>query len=257
MAKLTRAQRQLQYDIRSWLDGDLDLDPLKAIHGYIPEELDVKNAFYTPEDDAELIAEEVLKTDPVTVIDPCCGTGALLYPLAGFVDEMTGYELDPYAAQIAEKAVPEASIYPGDTFEVPNVTGLECDVVVMNPPFGGRILNTRSEYAFTGLALNIAKEKMVIVGSELFIDNMPEPLNATLHENWLLTKIVLFNSKYSQTTIKTYMYVFIKGHGAWAKMPEKEVNVTEQLDDPKTIVQGMLRDLDEYRTHLEALEAML
>jgi predicted RNA methylase len=256
MAKLTQAQRKLQYDIRDWLNGDLDLDPLKAIHGYIPEELDVKNAFYTPEDDAELIAEEVLKTDPTTVIDLCCGTGALLYPLMGYVDEMTGYELDPYAAQIAEKAVPDAHIYPGDTFEVPGVTDLECDVVVINPPFGGRILNIRSEYAFTGLAMNIC-DKMVIVGSELFIDNMPETLSATLHEKWLLTKIVPFKSKYSQTTIKTFMYVFIKGHGAWAKMPEKEVNVQQEFDDPKTIVQGMLRDIDEYRTHLEALEAML
>jgi predicted RNA methylase len=261
MAKMTRKERQTQLRIAQWLAGEIELDPSIAIHGYIPEGLDVINAFYTPQENAEIVANEVLETSPYKVADLCAGTGALLYELKDHVDELFAFEIDPKAYEIGMKAVPSAEWNLGDTFENANLHDMSFDVVAMNPPFGGiitdpyRDMTGKSEYMFLELA-SFHCERIVTIGGEMFLDGMPSDTRTLLEEKWMLTKIEKLPEKHKHTNINTFMYVFEKGVGVWARMPEKKVEKVE-YEDPKTIAERILADLDESRKHIQELIDML
>ena len=92
-------------------------------------------AFHTPPDVAARLAEAAEPTDADTVLDPACGTGALLAAAADKAGaaSLIGLEADPRSAALAALNLPAAAIHHVDALTAPWPTA---SVIVTNPPFG-------------------------------------------------------------------------------------------------------------------------
>jgi len=94
-----------------------------------------RGAFDTPKTMAQDTVRSAMNAATISVqsgLDPACGTGAFLVALndAG-VRSISGFELDPRAAVVAQIAAPQAKIETGDGFTLPGTA----DIIVGNPPF--------------------------------------------------------------------------------------------------------------------------
>ena len=93
-----------------------------------------QGAFDTPRERANDLVAETRKFARRTgrVLDPCCGTGALL--LAAWeqgATDLWGTDIDPIAIAVARVVVPTARFAVADVLD----DGEQADVVVTNPPF--------------------------------------------------------------------------------------------------------------------------
>ncbi|HEX7304270.1 N-6 DNA methylase [Lentzea sp.] len=83
----------------------------------------------------EVVEAVLATTDGDTVIDPACGTGSLLKASRG--RDKIGQELDPVAAVIARRRMPDAQIITGDSLRQ-NGIAHRADAVVCDPPWHDR-----------------------------------------------------------------------------------------------------------------------
>ena len=121
-------------------------------------------AFYTPEPLAEWVAAEILAAAAATntqirsVVDPACGDGALLSAmqrLAGGTLDTTGIDIDPAAATRSSFNLgPDSQVLVGDALS-PNCQWGQGspDAVIMNPPWGSELPQTRCSYRDNGYRL--------------------------------------------------------------------------------------------------------
>ena len=128
------------------LKAEADADILRGYSGGggLGESID---AYYTPKEVASLMwkmlapslgfSEKSKKPRP-HVIDPTCGTGALLQGAPEGI-LVSGVEFDSDAARIAKALLPHAAIYemPFECFTTSSSVPL-FDAAIMNPPFGNR-----------------------------------------------------------------------------------------------------------------------
>ncbi|PWK75102.1 N-6 DNA methylase [Streptomyces sp. CG 926] len=98
----------------------------------------------TPEPLAQLVAE-LLPAGVVRVLDPACGSGALLEAVAGRgATTLLGQDSVPVQAQRATVALSlaapraEVTVRVGDSLRADAFVGLTADAVVCNPPYGDR-----------------------------------------------------------------------------------------------------------------------
>lgn len=123
-------------------------------------------AVYTPAHVAEWLAERVIDAlgcEPLSIIDPACGDGALLRPflrLSGA--RLFAADVDKAAAAAAssllrnQSVVVQDSLLPTPGFHISgaaNVIAGGADVVVMNPPWGAELAHQASEYQAAGYDL--------------------------------------------------------------------------------------------------------
>lgn len=97
--------------------------------------------YFTPNDLAAAIVEQAgMWTDyagrTLTVFDPTCGTGRLLFPWKRAGHAVLGVELDADAAKSARHLIGAANVAVGDLMEYRDHARNVADIVVTNPPFG-------------------------------------------------------------------------------------------------------------------------
>lgn len=90
-------------------------------------------AFHTPAEVAERIAHAAQLTAEDVVLDPACGTGALLTAAAAAGGRLIGLDTDPRAVALAALNLPHADIHHADALSAP-LPG--ATVILTNPPFG-------------------------------------------------------------------------------------------------------------------------
>ena len=121
-------------------------------------------AFYTPDELAEWVASEILaaatsaNAQVRSVVDPACGSGALLGAmrrLAGEPLKLTGIDINPVAAAQSWATLgPTADVLVDDALD-PDCRWGEGppDAVIVNPPWGGELSRSRRFYQHTGYSL--------------------------------------------------------------------------------------------------------
>ena len=90
-------------------------------------------AFHTPDDVAQRIVAAAGLTSADVVLDPACGTGALLSAAAPSGAKLVGLDADPRTAALAGLNLPEATITHADALAAPLPAA---SVILTNPPFG-------------------------------------------------------------------------------------------------------------------------
>ncbi|MEV6572225.1 N-6 DNA methylase [Streptomyces sp. NPDC051577] len=108
------------------------------------EDSSATGVYGTPEPLAQLVAE-LLPAGVVRVLDPACGSGALLEAVAGRgATTLLGQDSVPVQAQRATVALSlaapraEVTVRVGDSLRADTFVGLTADAVVCNPPYGDR-----------------------------------------------------------------------------------------------------------------------
>ena len=121
-------------------------------------------AFYTPHRLAEWVAAEIFtraapeKSQLRRVIDPACGNGALLRAMLGAAGgslHLTGIDIDPLAVDQCSAILGSRSdISVGDALD-PGIRWGEVppDAVIVNPPWGGELPQSRQFYRDNGYRL--------------------------------------------------------------------------------------------------------
>ena len=134
-------------------------------------------AFYTPDGLAEWVASEMLaaatsaNTQLRNIVDPACGSGALLSAmrrLAGEPMELTGIDINPVAAAQSWATLgPTSDILVDDALDPGCRWGeVPPDAVIVNPPWGGELSRSRRFYRHIGYSLAFGQFDI----SDLFVE---------------------------------------------------------------------------------------
>ena len=140
-----------------------EVDELRRIHAPVNEGWQMQ--FFTPPPLAQFMVD-FLEVEPgSTVVDPACGTGALLHPLPDCV--VVGIEKMEREAHVARLLLPEARIIRADAYEAYQDLADQADYIIANPPFGLRAecdnglglgrKRVKSEALFTEMAVRLLK----------------------------------------------------------------------------------------------------
>lgn len=175
MNKLTKLQRKALERIEAYLTGtpfkensrakaevpDLALD--YVLDNWVPDGIDGIGAYHTPTEMAFYIQQAVYAYDFQTILDPCAGIGNLVFP---FYEEMpiTCVELQYNSYRVGNTLMPEMEWIHADAFGWAAHDQRKFDLVLMNPPFGGKAgqyeaeqytgFKMKSEHQFLALAVN-------------------------------------------------------------------------------------------------------
>jgi hypothetical protein len=133
--------------------------------------------FFTPDPAAELLAGLAEIQPNETVLDPAAGLGNLMLPALKYTDKVKGIEIVWDTTELATRYL-GLDIIRADAFEV---EWPECDVVLMNPPFG-RFRGGKPEWypfkgpgkkevAFLYLAMKKAKRRVVSIVPNSLLSN--------------------------------------------------------------------------------------
>lgn len=91
--------------------------------------------FYpSPESVVSVVCDAVSDIDGVkTVCEPSCGTGNIMVGLLNKGYDLTGYEISPVFAEVAQSRIGDSgSVITGDFLDI---VGVRYDTIAMNPPF--------------------------------------------------------------------------------------------------------------------------
>lgn len=89
-------------------------------------------AFYTPPEVVRSLVDwATAKSRTISVLDPACGDGRFLEGLPN----VTGVDVDPFAASEARKRCPQAAVLTADFFGWASSITARFDAIVGNPPF--------------------------------------------------------------------------------------------------------------------------
>ncbi len=98
----------------------------------------IEPGVFVPRRRTELLVREAAKHVPRTVVELCCGSGAISAALTSILDHPDVYaaDIDPAAVRCARRNLPDARVYEGD-LDAPLPPGLAgvVDVLVANAPY--------------------------------------------------------------------------------------------------------------------------
>lgn len=168
-----RMQDREIYDMARRGEIDITREDLLDIHYGSAD----AGQFFTPDPAAELVAGLAEIQRGETVLDPAAGLGNLMLPALKYTDEVKGIELLQDTTELAVNNL-GLDIVRGDAFEM---DWPECDVILMNPPFGkfrggkpdwypfkGQ---GKKEVAFLYLAIKRAKRRVVSIVPNSLLSN--------------------------------------------------------------------------------------
>ncbi|SNT49681.1 release factor glutamine methyltransferase [Rhodococcoides kyotonense] len=98
----------------------------------------VEPGVFVPRRRTELLVDQALALGPSTVVDMCCGSGAVAAALAHSVPNLDVHatDIDPVAVQCARRNVDAGHVYEGDLYSpLPQRLRSRVDVIVANAPY--------------------------------------------------------------------------------------------------------------------------
>lgn len=120
-------------------------EPLEHVLGWAQfcgHRIAVDAGVFVPRRRSEFLVQQAAKLagslDRPVVLDLCCGSGALGAALVALLDDVDLHaaDIDPIAAQCAQRNVPAAQVYTGDLFDpLPASLRGRVDVLVANAPY--------------------------------------------------------------------------------------------------------------------------
>jgi release factor glutamine methyltransferase len=132
-------------DLSALVERRVAGEPLEHILGWAQfcgRRIAVDAGVFVPRRRSEFLALEAARLagsfDRPVVLDLCCGSGALGAALVALVDgvELHAADIDPIAAQCAQRNVPAARVYAGDLYQpLPASLRGRVDVLVANAPY--------------------------------------------------------------------------------------------------------------------------
>jgi len=144
-AELLRAAAGDPAELESMVSRRVAGEPLELVVGWAEfcgERISVSPGVFVPRRRSELLARGAVLRTPVgaTVVDLCCGTGALGLVVARAVDGITLHatDLDPAAVAVARaNLLPvHGHVHEGDLFDaLPRSLAGRVDVIVVNAPY--------------------------------------------------------------------------------------------------------------------------
>ena len=197
-------------------------DLSKVYENFIAEHGTNLGEFYTPEVILEIIQEELKGVEIDKIYDPSCGMGNLLYTVEA--NEYHGQEINAKTAEMCQAFGEELGldvvIHTGDTLNEPQ-TEETFKYILANPPYGLDSRETEyncgasgSELAFVEHCLDVWDDS----GKMIFVMPRSYTTKATSMK-WfkknvdLVSKIIFLPSNlFTNTTIKTMLVIFEKGH---------------------------------------------
>uniref|UniRef100_A0A6M3ME43 site-specific DNA-methyltransferase (adenine-specific) n=1 Tax=viral metagenome TaxID=1070528 RepID=A0A6M3ME43_9ZZZZ len=192
--KRRRMQERQIYDMA--LKGELDLSREDVLDIHYGSRGAAQ--FFTPDPAAKLLAGLAEIQPHETVLDPAAGLGNLMLPALKYTDKVKGIELVWDTRELATRYL-DLDIIRADALEA---EWPECDVILMNPPFGkfngkpdwypfkGQ---GKKEVAFLHLAMKRAKRRVVSIVPNSLLSNRDDiPIRKyLLEEHGVLASISL------------------------------------------------------------------
>ena len=170
-----------------------ELQSLLCPNGYAAARRSTINAHYTHPllADAMWQIAEQLSPPGGRVLEPGCGPGVFLARAPDGVS-LTGVELDPTTAAIAQALHPKATIHAGSFANVRGLAEGSFDLVIGNVPFGDVVLydpkhnkakhSIHNHFLLKGLALLKPGGLLVALTSRFTLDSQGEAARAEMHQ---------------------------------------------------------------------------
>ncbi|GAB5538321.1 MAG: hypothetical protein Salg2KO_04240 [Salibacteraceae bacterium] len=126
---------------------------------------------------AQLLVHLIEPEKYESVIDPCCGTGNILYYLQNYIDDITGIEINANIAAVTEYFIPGIHVFTADALQHP--VERKFDLVVGNIPWRLKVEHAgrkmRIEEAFVRKSLDLVTDngRIVLVVPYSFLYERP------------------------------------------------------------------------------------
>jgi release factor glutamine methyltransferase len=139
-ALLTEAARSPQH-LETMVAQRIAGQPLETILGwaqFLDHRITIEPGVFVPRRRTEHLATTAaaLIQPPATVLDLCCGSGAVAAVLAGDRTAVHAVDIDPIAVHCARRNIPTGNVYEGDLYQpLPEALRGHVDVITANTPY--------------------------------------------------------------------------------------------------------------------------
>lgn len=150
--------------------------------------------YFTPGPIVRLLMATLPVGEGDLVVDPACGSGALLAAAAARGATVRGIDVDPRLVALARVGLQlrgvQARIEVGDLF---GSRPEACDVLVANPPFSVRLTDPATLAGFA-----MARDRRSVLSDQLFVEVMPRWVRPGGHAGVVLPYSVLTNPSFAE-----------------------------------------------------------